>query len=73
MPSGSQTPRRFRCQPELAINSAIAQAQEQTGGPLDPTAAQAISLQLLGRLPPTRSAQADGTDAMARVAESLPA
>ena len=36
MPPGSQTPRRFRCQPELAISSAIAQAQEETGGALDP-------------------------------------
>ena len=51
LPPGSQTPRRFRCQPELAIGSTI--AQEQAGGPLDPVVAQAISLQVLGRLRPT--------------------
>ncbi|MCU0503923.1 MAG: hypothetical protein MUC51_19555, partial [Anaerolineae bacterium] len=56
MPPGSQTPRRFRCQPELAINSAITQAQEQAGGPLDPATVEAISVQVLGRLTPTFTA-----------------
>jgi hypothetical protein len=52
VPPGSQTPRRFRCQPELAISAAVTQAQEQAGAVLDPAAAEAVRLQVLGRLTP---------------------
>ena len=50
---GSQTPRRFRCQPELAITAAVEQAQEEVGRMLDPAKEEAITLQTLGRLSPT--------------------
>jgi len=52
VPPGSQTPRRFRCQPELAISAAVTQAQEQAGAALDPVKAGAVGLQVLGRLTP---------------------
>ena len=50
VPPGSQTPRRFRCQPELAITTALEQAQEQAGGALDPVSREAIERQIVGRL-----------------------
>jgi hypothetical protein len=73
MPPGSQTPRRFRCQPELAINSAIAQAQEQAGGRLDPVAAQTISVQVLGRLTPTFTATQYSDPAYGQLSLTCPA
>ena len=53
VPPGSQTPRRFRCQPELAITAAVEQAQDQAGGALDPMTKETIERQIVARVTPT--------------------
>ncbi len=42
VPPGSQTPQRFRCQPDLALNAAVA---ENPGQPLEPAEAKVIESQ----------------------------
>ena len=34
VPPGSETPRRYRCQPDLAVETAIEKAEKEAGGPL---------------------------------------
>jgi hypothetical protein len=72
VPSASQTPRRFRCQPELAIASAQEQAQEQTGAALHPAAAEAIREQILGRLTPTFTSTRYGDPAYDQLSLTCP-
>ena len=73
VPPGSQTPRCFRCQPELAIASALEQAQQQAGGPLDPAATEAIRQQILGRLTPTFTSTQYGDPAYGQLSLTCPA
>jgi hypothetical protein len=73
VPPGSQAPRCFRCQPDLAITSAVEQAREQAGGALDPTAAQAISRQIVSRLIPTFTSTRYGDPAYGQLSLTCPA
>jgi hypothetical protein len=73
VPSGSQTPRRFRCQPELALTSAVEQAQEEAGGALDPVAEEAISLQIESRLAPTFTSTRYSDPAYGQLSQTCPA
>jgi hypothetical protein len=34
VPDASVTPRRYRCQPQLAIDTAVAEAEDAAGGPI---------------------------------------
>lgn len=34
VPGGSVTPRRYRCQPQLAVDQAVAAAESSAGGPI---------------------------------------
>jgi hypothetical protein len=51
VPAGSATPRRFRCQPDLAIDAAIA-AAAKSGPPLTAAAQQAIRDEVSSRITP---------------------
>src|SRR3712207_7841722 len=42
VPSGSIVPRRFRCQPELEVETEIARVERSTGAELDAAARAAI-------------------------------
>jgi len=42
VPLGSLVPRRFRCQPDLAITAEIEKARQEAGGEIDPSARAAI-------------------------------
>jgi hypothetical protein len=73
VPPGSQTPRRFRCQPQLAIATALEQAEEQAGGPLCPAATATVSTAILGRLVPTFTSTQYGDPAYAQLGLTCPA
>ena len=73
VPPDSQTPRRFRCQPELAITSAVEQAQEQAGSTLAPAVAEAIRKQIVGRLLPNFTSTRYGEPAYGQLSLTCPA
>jgi hypothetical protein len=72
VPAGSQTPRRFRCQPELAIASALSQAAEEAGGPLDPLSEETIRRWIVGRLAPAFTATRYGDPAYGQLSLACP-
>jgi hypothetical protein len=53
VPDGSRAPRRFRCQPELAISEAIASAASGAGRSLLPAEEARVRAHILGRLTPS--------------------
>ena len=71
-PPGSRTPRRFRCQPEHAVASALEQAQEQAGEDLDAATEETIAKQTLGRLIPTFTSTRYGDPAYGQLALTCP-
>jgi hypothetical protein len=71
-PPDSETPRRFRCQPELAVSMAVEAAEKQAGAPLDPGAADAIRVQVLGRLRPTFTSTRYGDPAYGQLGVTCP-
>jgi len=52
VPLGARLPRRFRCQPELAINQAIQKAQARQGTSLDSGQKSEISTRIVNRIQP---------------------
>lgn len=52
VPLGARVPRRFRCQPELAINQAIQKAQARQGTSLDSAQKSAISARIVNSIHP---------------------
>jgi len=72
VPPDSQTPRCFRCQPELAITTALEQAKVQAGGTLDPVVADAIRQQILSRLIPTFTSTQYGDPAYGQLSLTCP-
>jgi len=68
VPPDSRTPRRFRCQPELAIASAL----EQAGGTLAPAAAEAIARQIQARLRPAFTSTRYGDPAYGQLGPACP-
>jgi hypothetical protein len=73
VPPESRTPRRFRCQPELAVAEALERAREQATGSPCPAARQAITAATLGRLVPTFTATQYGDPAYGQLGPACPA
>jgi hypothetical protein len=69
---GSLTPRRFRCQPDLAIDTAIADAAKNAP-PLSATAQQAIRDDVCSRLTPAFTSRQPGAAGYLQLADSGPA
>lgn len=72
VPPGSQTPRRFRCQPELAVLSAVEQAREEAGTALDPATEEAIGKRIESRLIPTFTSTRYGDPAYGQLFQTCP-
>ena len=52
VPPGSATPRRYRCQPDLAVETAIEKAEREAVGPLSPAQKNAIRQAVQARVVP---------------------
>jgi hypothetical protein len=72
-PAASQTPRRFRCQPETAIAEAVEAAREQAGGELPAGAAAAIEQGILTWLQPSFTSTRYGAPGFGQLSRSCPA
>lgn len=57
VPDGSVTPRRYRCQPQLAIDQAIAAAEAEAGGPIAAPQRALIRARIVRRMRPGFTAQ----------------
>ncbi len=60
VPSGSVTPRRYRCQPDLAIRRAITEAEEAAGGPIPASQAGELREAAIRRVRPEYSSERFG-------------
>ncbi|MGO9991353.1 MAG: hypothetical protein ACLPTF_02425 [Steroidobacteraceae bacterium] len=72
VPPGSSTPRRFRCQPDFAIDSAIT-AATQNGGPLSSAAQQAIQDNESSRVTPVFVSRVPGAAGYLQLSDRGPA
>ena len=72
VPPGSITPRRYRCQPQLAIDSAIAARESELGGPVGSAERQAIERRFTLRIVPSFTARRYGRPAYAQLRRSVP-
>jgi hypothetical protein len=73
VPRGSRAPRRFRCQPQLAIDAAIAAREEVIGSPLPPAEREEIAARASRRMVPGFVARRYGRPAYAQLRRSTPA
>lgn len=71
-PVASQTPRRFRCQPETAIGAAVEAAREQAGGGLAPGVETAIRQGILAWLQPSFTSTRFGAPGYGQLSRSCP-
>jgi hypothetical protein len=53
VPNGSITPRRYRCQPDLALGTSLNSAEKAKGAPLTPPEILSITNEVLARLLPS--------------------
>ncbi|QPJ62396.1 MAG: hypothetical protein G3M70_11155 [Candidatus Nitronauta litoralis] len=60
---GSKTPRRYRCQPDLAEKIAIAEEEKNTGGALDPLEEKDVRARVRSRVKPEFTAEDYGLPA----------
>ena len=72
VPRGSLTPRRFRCQPQLAIDEAIAAREAVLGGPVPALERDAIATRETRRVTPSFTARRFGRPAYAQLRTSVP-
>ena len=72
VPRGSVTPRRFRCQPQLAIDQAIEARQAELGGPVPAAERALIALRIARRLVPSFTALRASHPAYAQLRRSAP-
>jgi hypothetical protein len=72
VPVDSQTPRRFRCQPDLEIKTQIAEAEEQQNTPLTPVERDAIRDRILEWLFPSFTSTQYGHHAYAQLSRTCP-
>lgn len=70
VPFESETPRRFRCQPDLEITTQISEAEEQ--GPLSQMARNTIRKRILGWLVPAFTSTQYGHHAYAQLSQTCP-
>ncbi|MDQ3248357.1 MAG: hypothetical protein M3Q45_04025, partial [Chloroflexota bacterium] len=67
VPDGSRTPQRYRCQPDLAVQTALDTAREAAGGSLSPAQEAVIRRPLLNRIKPTFTSTRYGDPAYAQL------
>ncbi|HVQ07045.1 MAG TPA: hypothetical protein VMS43_01285 [Allosphingosinicella sp.] len=72
VPQGSITPRRYRCQPQLAIDTAIAARAKELGGPVPAAERQAIQARATRRIVPGFTSRRYGRPAYAQLRRSTP-
>ncbi|XHR98455.1 hypothetical protein ACFB49_00450 [Sphingomonas sp. DBB INV C78] len=72
VPRGSITPRRFRCQPQLAIDEAITVREKQIGGPVSAAERQLIGERTARRIVSGFTARRYGRPAYAQLRRSTP-
>lgn len=72
VPRGSITPRRFRCQPQLAIDEAIAARAAVLGGPVPAAERDAIGVRETRRVVPSFTARRFGRPAYAQIRTTAP-
>lgn len=72
VPSGSVTPRRYRCQPQLAIDQAIAALEEEQGGPVTQTQRRLITTRVVRSMRPGFVAQSASHPAYAQLRLATP-
>jgi len=70
LPPGSRAPQRYRCQPELAISTAIEAAKSAAGGVISPAQTLAIRRQILSQLAPAFTSTRYGDPAYAQLSHS---
>lgn len=73
VPAGSVTPRRYRCQPQLAIDQAIIVREEETGLPVDATGRALIAARVRRWLRPSFTALSASAPAYAQLRQAAPA
>ncbi|WP_299908905.1 hypothetical protein [uncultured Paracoccus sp.] len=73
VPDGSITPRRYRCQPQLAIDSAIAVAEEAAGGPIPAAERALIRARISRSMRPGFEAQSPAHPAFCQLRRATPA
>lgn len=72
VPHASVTPRRYRCQPQLAIDQAVAAAEAEAGGPISTAARALIRARLLRRIRPGFTALSASHPAYAQLRLAAP-
>ncbi|MDB5717687.1 MAG: hypothetical protein JWM38_1114 [Sphingomonas bacterium] len=72
VPAGSRTPRRYRCQPDLAERRALA-VEEERAGPLTPTQRNAVRSAARRRVRPEYTSEVYGQPAYLQLALTGPA
>jgi hypothetical protein len=73
VPRGSVTPRRYRCQPQLAIDKAIVAREEELGTELTPAQKEQVAGRVARWLVPSFSALRYGAPALAQLSHAAPA
>ena len=71
VPRGSITPRRYRCQPQLAIDEALAVRAKQIGGPVPAAERTTIAGRTARRIVPAFTARRYGRPAFAQLRQSV--
>jgi hypothetical protein len=72
VPAGSRTPRRYRCQPDLAISAHLAQVAKQKGSALTPAEEAAIEQRVRVRVAPAFTSTRYGDPAYGQLSLSCP-
>jgi hypothetical protein len=72
VPDGSVTPRRYRCQPQLAIDQAVAAAEAEAGAPITAAERALIRSRVVRRMRPSFVAQSGSHPAYAQLALTTP-
>jgi hypothetical protein len=72
VPHGSVTPRRHRCQPQLAIEKAVAAREAELGMPLTPAQKHQVAGRIVRWLAPSFSALRYGAPAYAQLRHAAP-
>lgn len=72
VPHGSDTPRRYRCQPQFAIAQAVAAAEDVKGGPLTEAERNLIRARILPWMEPGFTAQSASHPAYCQLRLSAP-
>lgn len=72
VPDGSVTPRRYRCQPQLAIDQAVAAAEAEAGGGISAAVRELIRARIVRRMRPGFMAQSASHPAYVQLRRATP-